>query len=159
MNMIGRAVALATLATGLLVSGALASETSDNKGRGHNERGQAQAALHRPDKAQDKDDRAGRVTTSDQCVRVRAAGSSGRIQVVGGGVHLVVLAENAADRETSDLQALAAKVAAAVCGDGTASKEEADAVSAADSLPGLDVLHSNTYGAAHHNRGARNDRD
>jgi hypothetical protein len=145
MKMIGRAVALASLATGLLVSGVLAAEIPDNQGQAHHAGDQAQAATHRQNDNQDHNQQA--VGTSDQCVRVHAAGLSGRIQVTGGGVHLIVLAENADDREAKDLDALADKVAAAVCGDLAASREEADAVSAADKLQGLDVLHSNTFGA------------
>ena len=156
--MFGRAVALASLATGLLVSGVFAAETPDNQGQAHSAAGQAQAAEHRQNNktgqaqaaehgqnnTQAQNEHA--VGTSDECVRVHVAGRSGRIQIIGGGVHLVVLAENEDDRETNDLNALADKVANAVCGDAAASKEETDAVSAADNLQGIEVVHSNTYG-------------
>jgi hypothetical protein len=102
----------------------------------------AALAADAPHESKDKADRVTR-----DCVRVHAAGRSGKIQVRGGGVHLVVQAEHVTDRETNDLTALAEKVAGAVCGDAAADKEEADATAAADALQGLEVVHHNAYGA------------
>jgi len=119
MKVFGMAVALASLAGALLTTGVLAADNSQDVA---------------------KTDR-----VSKDCVQVHAAGRGGKIQVRGGGVHLVVEAEEASDREASDLQALAVTIANKVCGNAAA--EEADAVTAADALQGAEVLHHNTYGA------------
>jgi len=121
MKVFGRAVALASLAGALLTSGALAADASQ------------------PETKTDG--------VSKDCVQVHVAGRSGKIQVRGGGVHLVVEAEEATDRDAQDLQALADKVAGVACGTAAAAKEEADAVDAVDAFEGLDVVHQNTYGA------------
>ena len=122
MKVFLRAVALAGVAGALLTSGVLAADAS-----------------HKLDAD------AGRA--SKDCVQVHVAGHNGKIQVRGGGVHLVVEADEASDREANDLQTLADKVAAAACGSGAAAKEAADASAAADAVQGVEVLHQNTYGA------------
>ena len=122
MKVFGPAVALASLFGALLTTRALAADA--------------------PQQPEVKAERA-----SKDCVEVHVAGRSGKIQVRGGGVHLIVEAEEATDREASDLQALADKVAASTCGNAAPAKEEADAVAAADALQGLEVIHENTYGA------------
>src|SRR5215204_1299905 len=120
MIVFGRAAALAGLAGVLLSTQALAADASEQQNAGR---------------------------ASKDCVRVHVAGRSGKIQVRGGGVHLVIQAEQDSDREAGDLQALAEKVAAATCGNAAAAQEEADAVAAADALQGVEVVHENTYGA------------
>jgi hypothetical protein len=122
MKSFGTAVVLASVVGALLTTGALAAE-----------------APHEPGVKADR--------VSKNCVEVHVAGRSGKIQVRGGGVHLIVEAEEVTDRESSDLEMLADKVAAVTCGNAAADKEEADAVAAADALKGLEVVHENTYGA------------
>jgi hypothetical protein len=142
MKVIGRALALAGLAASLMTSGVFAADAEQAQSHGQ-QRGAAAAEDSRPNENSGSKS----ASATDECVLVHVAGRSGQIQVRGGGVHLVVRAAEADDREASDLQSLADRVADAACGDKASATELADAASAADKLDGMDVVHQNTYAA------------